>query len=84
MIKFECPRVIHHLLSVTFGVHLGVSFSLDAGDLGQSGRSAGADKEKSVKRTCARPRPDAAARPSGPPAADGCMAGGLARRVAIQ
>ena len=35
MIKFEFPRVIHHLLSVTFGFHSGVSFSLGAGELGQ-------------------------------------------------
>ena len=31
MIQFEWPRVIHPLVSSTFGVHCRVSFSLDAG-----------------------------------------------------
>ena len=31
MVQFECPRVIHPLVSFTFGVHCRVSFSPDAG-----------------------------------------------------
>ena len=31
MIQFECPRVIYPLVLLTFGVHCGVSISLDAG-----------------------------------------------------
>ena len=31
MAQFECPRVIYPLVSLTFGVHCGVPFSLDAG-----------------------------------------------------
>ena len=31
MIQFECPRVIHPLVSFTFGVNSGLPFSLDAG-----------------------------------------------------
>ena len=31
MVQFECPRVIHPLVSLTFGVHCGLSFSLHAG-----------------------------------------------------
>ena len=31
MVQFECPRVIHPLVSFTFGVHCGVPFSPDAG-----------------------------------------------------
>ena len=31
MVQFECPSVIHPLLSFTFGVRCGMSFSLDAG-----------------------------------------------------
>ena len=31
MVQFECPRVIHPLVSVTFGVHCRLPFSLHAG-----------------------------------------------------
>ena len=31
MVQLECPRVIHPLVSLTFGVHCGVPFPLDAG-----------------------------------------------------
>ena len=31
MVQFECTRVIHPLVSFTFGVHCGVPFSLNAG-----------------------------------------------------
>ena len=31
MVQFECPMVIHPLVSFTFGVHCGVPFSLDKG-----------------------------------------------------
>ena len=30
MVQFECPRVIHPLVSLTFGVHCGMPFSLYA------------------------------------------------------
>ena len=29
--QFDCPRVIHPLVSLTFGVYCGVPFPLDAG-----------------------------------------------------
>ena len=31
MVQYECPRVIHPLVSFTFEVRFGVPFSLDAG-----------------------------------------------------
>ena len=31
MVQFKCPRVIHPLISFTFGVHCGLPFSLHAG-----------------------------------------------------